>query len=288
MSELARRIAFALVAAPLAIAVIWFGDAALATLLGVVAAVGTWEFYRIARAGGSDPLDVPGIVIAALLPLLVHARYLRLFEAPLSSGVLVVLALLAAAIWMRGVNGRPLTAVATTVTGVLYVSAPLCYGYALRYHDYAVGRAAGTAMVLLPVLLTWASDIGAYAVGRIVGKRKLIPSVSPGKTVEGAIGALVVTALVAVLYERFALRPFAQLAIPPLSLVLFGLVVSVAAQIGDLAESLLKREAGVKDSSHLLPGHGGILDRFDSLFFVLPLSYLLIGPILLAVPPGAR
>ncbi|MBV9879133.1 MAG: phosphatidate cytidylyltransferase [Gemmatirosa sp.] len=287
MSELARRIAFAVVAAPAAIAVIWFGDAALATLLGAVAALGTWEFYRIARAGGADPLGAPGIVGAAMLPLLVHAHYLRVFTTPPVVGLLAVLALLGSAIWLRGVAGKPLLAVATTVLGVLYVGAPLCYGYALRYHDYAVGRGAGTAVVMLPVLLTWASDIGAYAVGRLAGRRKLIPSVSPGKTIEGALGALATTVVVALLYERFALRPFAQLGMAPWWAAAFGLLVSVAAQIGDLAESLLKREAGVKDSSHLLPGHGGILDRFDSLFFVLPLAYLLLGWILLPVVGAA-
>ena len=288
MSELARRVAFAVVAAPLAIAVVWYGDAALATLLGAVAALGAWEFYRIAEAGGAEPLARTGIVAAAVLPLLVHAHYRSVFTTPTVVGVLFALGVLAAAIWRRGVSRKPLGAAATTVLGVLYVGAPLCYGYALRYHDYAVGRAAGTAVVMFPVLLTWASDIGAYAVGRLIGRRKLIPSVSPGKTVEGALGALVATVIVALLYERFVLRPVAQLAIAPWWAALFGLVVSVAAQTGDLAESLLKREAGVKDSSHLLPGHGGILDRFDSLFFVLPVSYLLLGWLLLPAPGAGR
>ncbi|AHG90944.1 phosphatidate cytidylyltransferase [Gemmatirosa kalamazoonensis] len=288
MSELARRIAFAVVAAPLAIAVVWFGDAALATLLGIVAALGAWEFYRIAAAGGTQPLAGAGIVAAAILPLLVHAHYRAVFTTPTVVGVLFALGVLAAAIWRRGVTGKPLGATAATVFGVLYVAVPLCYGYALRYHDYAVGRAAGTAVIMLPVLLTWASDIGAYAVGRMIGRRKLIPSVSPGKTVEGALGALVATVLVALLYERFVLRPYAQLAMAPWWAAAFGLVISVAAQIGDLAESLLKREAGVKDSSHLLPGHGGILDRFDSLFFVLPVSYLLLGWLVLPAPGAGR
>ena len=291
MSELARRIAFAVVAAPVAIAVIWYGDAALATLLGSVAALGAWEFYRLARAEGASggaPLARTGIAVAAVLPLLVHAHYRAVFTAPLVLGVLAVLAVLGAAIWRRGVDGRPLTAVGTTALGVLYVSVPLCYGYALCYHDYAVGRAAGTALIMLPVLLTWASDVGAYAVGRLTGRRKLIPAVSPGKTVEGALGALVFTMLVAVLYERYALRPFAQLAMAPWWAAAFGLLVSVAAQLGDLAESLLKREGRVKDSSHLLPGHGGILDRFDSLFFVLPLSHLLLGWLLVPAPGAGR
>jgi phosphatidate cytidylyltransferase len=144
--------------------------------------------------------------------------------------------------------------------------------------------AAGGLLLLLPILLTWASDIGAYAVGRTLGKHKLIPSVSPGKTVEGAMGALVTSVLVAWLYVRFILSPATQLGFTPWGVVLFGLIVSVAAQIGDLAESLLKREAGVKDSSRIIPGHGGVLDRFDSLLFVLPVAYVLLSMLLVWAP----
>jgi phosphatidate cytidylyltransferase len=201
--------------------------------------------------------------------------------------LVAVLALLAAAIWRRGVDGRPLVSVAATVLGVVYVAVPLAYGYALRYHEYAVGRAAGTAVVLFPVVLTWASDIGGYFVGRLAGRRKLIPAVSPGKTVEGALGGLALTVVAALAYERLALRPLAQLGMAPWWAAAFGLVVSVAAQLGDLVESLLKREAGVKDSSRLIPGHGGVLDRVDSLLFVLPVAYLLLGWLLLPAPARA-
>jgi phosphatidate cytidylyltransferase len=277
MSELARRVLFAVVAAPLAVLVIWWGDAALATLLAIVAALGAWEFYRMAANRGAMPLAGAGITAAALVPLAVHAHYLRVFTLPLSAGVLAVLALLGATIWLRGVEGQPLLAAATTVFGVLYVGVPLAYGYALRYFDYSVGRNAGTAIVFFPVLLTWASDVGAYAFGRLIGRRKLIPSVSPGKTVAGALGGLLVTLLVAAAYVTWVLRPVASLSLGVGALVGFALAVSAAAQLGDLAESLLKRDAGVKDSSHLIPGHGGVLDRFDSLFFVLPLSYVLLG-----------
>ena len=222
------------------------------------------------------------------MPIVVHAHYLRVVRLPLAVGVVAVLALIATAIWRRGVARRPLLAVATTVLAILYVGVPLCYAYALRYHEYAVGRTAGAAVVMFPILLTWASDIGAYAVGRLTGRHKLIPAVSPGKTVEGALGALVVTVVAAIAYERFALRPLAQLAIAPWWAAAFGLAVSLAAQVGDLAESLFKRDAGVKDSSHLIPGHGGILDRFDSLFFVLPVSSLVLGWILLPAPGAGR
>lgn len=282
MSELARRVASALVAAPITLACVWFGDAPLATLLSAAAAVGAWEFYRMAdAASGARAFSRTGIVLAALIPLGVHAQARGLGAPPLTVGLLVVLALLALAVWRRGVTGRPLVAVATTVLGVLYVGVPLAYAYALRAHDWVVGRAGGTALVMLPVLCTWASDIGAYAAGRALGGPKLIPAVSPGKTVAGAVGALVAAGALAAVYAPFVLRPIAKLGFAPGRALLFGLLVSIAAQLGDLVESLLKRDAGVKDSSNLIPGHGGVLDRVDSLLFVLPSSYLLLGWLLL-------
>jgi phosphatidate cytidylyltransferase len=135
----------------------------------------------------------------------------------------------------------------------------------------------GGVLLIFPLVVTWASDIGAYFVGRAIGGRKLIPSVSPGKTVAGAVGGLVASMLVAWLYARSVLVPVANLGFTPWGAVLFGAIVSVAAQVGDLFESLIKREGGVKDSSRIIPGHGGILDRFDSLIFVLPVAYLLLG-----------
>jgi phosphatidate cytidylyltransferase len=191
--------------------------------------------------------------------------------------------LFASAIWLRGPNGKPLSSVAITAFGVMYASL-FSYIYALRYHDYAVGAVAGTILVLLPVLLTWVTDIGAYVFGRTFGRRKLIPSVSPGKTVEGAIGGLVSAVVICLVYVRFVLMPYAQLGLTLQGAILFAIVISVAAQTGDLAESVLKREAGVKDSSHIIPGHGGVLDRFDSLLFVMPIAFLLLSRLLLPVP----
>lgn len=222
-------------------------------------------------------------MLAACVPLAVHAHYVRLFTVPSTVGVLVVLALLALAIWRRGVDGRPLVAVATTVLGLAYAAIPISYAYGLRYFEYVVGRPGGTATLMLPVLCTWASDIGAYAAGRTLGRRKLIPSVSPGKTLEGAIGALVAAGLLAAVYEVLVLKPYAQLGFRPGVAVAFGVLVSVVAQLGDLVESLLKRDAGVKDSSQLIPGHGGVLDRVDSLLFVLPVAYLLLGSLVVPV-----
>ncbi|MGZ8458319.1 MAG: phosphatidate cytidylyltransferase, partial [Gemmatirosa sp.] len=194
MSELAKRVGSALVGAPIALACIWYGDAPLATLLAIIAATGAWEFYRMARQAGGAPLARTGIVLCAILPLLVHAHVLRIATPPPTVGVLVVLGLLTLAVWRRGVAGKPLLAVATTLLGIVYVGVTVSYGYALRNFDWVVGRSAGAAVLLLPVLCTWASDIGAYFAGRTIGGPKLIPAVSPGKTISGAVGGLIASA----------------------------------------------------------------------------------------------
>jgi len=278
-----RRILFSLVGAPLTVAIIYMGGAVLAGALALLSAIGAWELFRIARVGGAEPLDVAGIAIAAAIPLLVHASYLGVYRVSLTAAVLVFLIVLASSIWTRGVERRPLVAVSVTLAGAVY-AVLIAFMYPLRYHDYAVGALAGTVLVMFPVLITWGTDIGAYTFGRAFGKRKLIPSVSPAKTVAGALGGLVVAVLTGGLYALFVLQPFAHLRLTAIGTLLFALAVSVAGQTGDLVESLIKRDAGVKDSSKLLPGHGGILDRFDSLLFVLPVAYLLLGHLLIPSP----
>ena len=283
MSELTRRIIFAVIAAPASVAIVYWGDWALAIVLSVLAALAAWEFFRMARETGALPLEPAGIALAALLPIAVHAQRLGLYTLSLTAIVAMALVLFASTIWLRGPTGKPVSSVSITAFGVLYAGV-FSYIYALRYHDYAVGGAAGTALVFLPIFLTWTTDVGAYAFGRMFGRKKLIPSVSPGKTVEGAVGGLGLTIVICLLYVRFILMPYAQLGLTIQGAVLFAIVVSVAAQTGDLAESLLKREAGVKDSSSILPGHGGILDRFDALLFVMPIAFLLLGRLLLPIP----
>jgi phosphatidate cytidylyltransferase len=270
------------------------GGAPLAALLAICSAIGAWEYFRIARATGLTPLDDAGIALAGLIPLAVHAQFQSIQFPALSVAAVVFIGVLGVTIWRRGVEGKPLTSAAATIFAPLYTGGMLSFGYALRYHPYAFADAklgswsvsSGALLLMLPLLVTWASDIGGYVVGRTMGRHKLIPSVSPGKTIEGSIGGLVASVIVAWAFGNHVLRPAAQLGFKwyPWGLIVFGVVVSVAAQIGDLAESLLKREAGVKDSSRILPGHGGILDRLDSLFFVLPVSFLLIGWLLTWAP----
>jgi phosphatidate cytidylyltransferase len=283
VSELARRVIFAVAAIPVVVAAIYVGGALLATLLACVAAVAAWEFLRLARATGANQSDFLGIALAAIVPLVVHAQYLRLVTVPVTLYVLVVLAIFSIAIWTHGPERNPLRVVAVTIFGTVYVNC-ITYIYALRHHDYVIGGAAGTALALFPLLITWATDIGGFFVGRAVKGPRLMPRVSPSKTISGAVGGLIFAAVVGMVYVPLVLRPMAHLALRPASIILFSVIVAAVSMVGDLAESLLKREAGVKDTSHIIPGHGGVLDRIDSLLFALPVSYLLFRWMLIPVP----
>jgi len=180
---------------------------------------------------------------------------------------------------------------AFTAFGLLPVFFPTKAGYresALSYWGiiYTVGLASyllavrllpqGFVFTLFLFLMVWAEDILAYFVGSLLGKRPLAPKISPHKTWEGTIAGITGSALAGLLLAMYFDLPFLN----ELKGALLGLVTGSAATLGDLSQSALKRSAGVKDSGHLLPGHGGILDRFDSLFFAAPFFYLLISYVL--------
>jgi phosphatidate cytidylyltransferase len=284
MGALARRILVAVVAIPIAVAAGYVGDLVLATVLSLLGGLGAWELFRLARANGTAAIEPIGIPLAALVPLGTHAVRMGWLDAPLAVGGALFVALTGALLWARSPGEKPLGAIAVTVFGVLYAGATLAYAYALRHHRFVVEPAAGAVLVFFPIALTWLSDTGAYAAGRAFGKRKLMPAVSPGKTVAGAVGAVVVSMIGAWAYNSFVLRPVAQLALAPWTALVFGAVISIVGQIGDLVESLFKREAGVKDSSTLFSAHGGVLDRLDSLYFAIPVAYLILSRLLLAAP----
>jgi phosphatidate cytidylyltransferase len=151
---------------------------------------------------------------------------------------------------------------AFTAFSALYVGIGFYYLIETRFY--------GFEYVFYALLVIWTTDSGAYFIGRKIGKRKLWPDISPNKTVEGFIGGIVFAVLFASVFQIF--YPIAS---SHLTLIIVTIIASIVGQLGDLVESALKRHFGVKDSGNLLPGHGGILDRFDSLLFVLPLIHFL-------------
>ena len=283
MSEFQWRTIFSLVAVPIALYIVFLGGQFLVTLIGSMAGIAAWEFFRMSRAGGVEPLQTPGVAITALIPVAVYADRLEVIHVSLRWLPVVAIVLLGMAIWLRGPTRRPGLAVAATLFGIVYAGL-FTYAYSIRYHNYAVGAVAGSVLLALPLVITWLTDVGAYLIGRTFGKKKLMPSVSPGKTIVGSLAGLFFAVLGAWLYVEYLLEPYAQLSMRPAAVLAFGILISVAAQTGDLAESLLKREAGVKNSSGLIPGHGGILDRIDSLLFALPAAYLLLDLWLIPAP----
>jgi phosphatidate cytidylyltransferase len=276
LSNLAARVIVAVVAIPLVIAAVVTGGVILALVLGIVSALAARELYGIAEHGGYTPLARTGTLMAFLLPLGVHYfREGRFVPPEIALGAVVIIALFALALFRRAAERHPLGAVAVTLIGVMYTAGFLSFAYALRYHNYIVTAQAGSALVFYPFVLTWISDTAGFFVGRAFGRAKLMPSVSPGKTRAGALGALVFCMLASWAYAHWVLVPFASLGLRTGTALALGAAIGVSVQIGDLVESLLKREGGVKDSSHLIPGHGGVLDRIDGMLFALPVTYFL-------------
>jgi phosphatidate cytidylyltransferase len=137
------------------------------------------------------------------------------------------------------------------------------------FQNFTLARESGVPVLMFALLVVWSTDIGAYFCGMKFGKNKLAPHISPNKTIEGAIGGIICAVIVAVIYLLVWPMNYSLLVMLPLTAVF-----SVVGQMGDLVQSAYKRHYGVKDSGNILPGHGGILDRFDSLLFVFPLMHL--------------
>jgi phosphatidate cytidylyltransferase len=284
-ANLARRIAFAAVAIPLALGVVWLGGPVFVALVALISLLGARELYGLARHDGIAPSHLLGLPAAAALA---PAVWLAATGSPLGAsvregwpyaGALWLMALLTWAVSRRAPSERPLSAVAVTVLGVLYGGALPTFILVIRHTTEGPRSWVGTWLVFFPLVITWICDTAAMVGGRAVGGPKLAPVVSPLKTRAGAVAGVLGALAVAPLYSALALRPVGVV-LPLWKVLAFALVLSVVGQMGDLAKSLFKREAGVKDSSHLIPGHGGVLDRFDSLYFVLPTAaalYLRFG-----------
>ncbi len=229
----------------------------------VIAAVelSLYEYFQIARQAGTRPTSAVGYAAAAAL--CVAVGWTESYPADLVFALLVALVLAVAVGGVFGVHDlhEYLGRVSSTLLGVLYLGLTLCWLVPLRYSENIGGRAATYFLFLVVVL----GDVFAYLVGRNFGRHLLFPHISPRKTVEGGLAGLVGGVLVGWLYAHWYLP---SLGTPVV--IWLGVLAGVAGQLGDLVESALKRSAGVKDSGGLLPGHGGLLDRIDSLVFSVP------------------
>ena len=274
-ASLPRRIAAAAVAIPVVVGMVYLGGWVLVAGLALLGAVGTAELFALARRGGVNALGFPGYVGAILLPV---ATYLVLdvggglnpFWA-VTGASLWVLGTMAYAVAVSGTEDQPVAAIAVTIFSPLYTAGLPAFLLLIRHGGTQTSPVVGTLLVLLPLVTTWLCDTFAMAGGAAFGGPKFAPVISPNKTWSGALSGLFGAGIVALAYGWFVLAGVGVV-LKAWQLLTIGLVVGVLGQIGDLAESLLKRSVGVKDSGTFFPGHGGVLDRLDSLYWVIPLS----------------
>jgi len=309
VSDLGKRVIVAVVAIPCILFLAFTGGYAWFVFLAVLVVIALLEYARLVRTKGARPQT--GLMILVSLLLLLTFMHQRLaadalvvfgavpwplqWQAILWVLLLFMIVLLLVELY-RGAPS-PLLNVASTSFGVLYiglfVSCTLGIREIFNVMEFPVGRVFGTATldpvqleqlsrwggwtVIALLVSIWLCDTAAYFGGRSMGKHKLFPRVSPNKTVEGAIWGGV-TAIGSMLAAKYLVLDYLSVT----NAIVIGAMVGVIGQLGDLVESLLKRDAGVKDSSSLLPGHGGVLDRFDSLIFVSPAVFLYLDFVVFA------
>jgi len=282
-SDLALRLMVAGIGIPVGVAVVWTGGLLLALVILVVALLGVDEFYAMARRKGLAPARLLGMagVVVLLAAVSADPRIEVLAVWGWAMVMAVTLLSLSRVIWDPGPAGPAMTSASVTLAGMIYGGGTLAFALLLRTLPPGVGggplglRWEGAFVLMFPLIVTWMGDSAAYFTGRRFGRRKLIPAVSPKKTVEGALGGLAGAVATAALLHLLVLRTIPGFDLSFTWILLTGVLLGISAQVGDLAESVLKREAGVKDSGSLLPGHGGILDRFDAILFNVPLCWFL-------------
>lgn len=283
--DLVRRLAVPAVGIPLALGVILAGGWLLTTVLAVVAGMAVGEMSDLAAARGVRTF--PWVGIPGSMGLVVLAGWTLSFPlwAPWALGLLLLLFFLAsvAAMRQRAPDRRPLLSVSLTIVSVVYWGCCFPFFIFLRHLPGDMGWPGlplpdgGPVLLAFPLAVTWTADTAAYLVGSHFGRHKLAPTVSPGKTIEGGVASLITGIGVGAFMGWAFLKIHPD---PVVALLLggaMGLLMGITVQFGDLIESLFKREAGVKDSGRLLPGHGGILDRFDALIFTVPLTYAMVS-----------
>lgn len=253
-----KRIITSLVWLPLAIAAIWFGAPWFTVLIALFALLAIWEFYHLVSHAKAPTLTRFGLIYTLLF---IASPHLSFGDFSTNQTLLLTSAIMISLIWLlvRPQKETAFTSWVWSLGGVIYLGLLLSYLVALR------GLEAGREWVFFALFINAGSDTAAYFIGRTWGRRRLAPSISPGKTWEGAVGGVFGAVLIGTalfyLLELPASFSYVQA-------VLLSILISVAGQLGDLVESLFKRNMYVKESGNLLPGHGGFLDRVDSVVFV--------------------
>lgn len=253
-----------LTALPMLVGIVYLGGMAFSIFIGIVSIVALWEYYRIVLNPDQKPFITPititGFFTAPLIIYAAHIHHVHLILGLITAN-LIITAFTAIVLFKN--NTDILQDVFKQALGIVY--APLLLTNIILIRN----SPDGITWIFFLFCLVFAADIGALYAGTFFGKHKLCPAVSPGKTIEGALGGLVLTTIVGLAFQSFFLPDIATLVTFCLCLC-----VGIIGPIGDLFESILKRVGNIKDSGSILPGHGGILDRIDAILFVLPVLYL--------------
>jgi phosphatidate cytidylyltransferase len=246
------------------------GSVAVVVLLSGAA---VYELSAMLRGAGFAPYTLIGVIFGAALPLYfglcgwLSWTSPALFLAPIAA---LMVAVIARACWAKGDWGPELNRVMVTTFGVLYVALPMALLICIRF------LSGGWGLVVVTVAATKVSDMGAYFTGRFLGRHKLAPRISPNKTIEGSLGGLAASMLLAWLLAG-PCGLGGEVLNTALRAIVFGLVVGIGSQIGDLTESFVKRAAATKDSGALLPAFGGVLDVIDSFLVAAPVAYVALA-----------
>jgi phosphatidate cytidylyltransferase len=239
-------------------------------LCGLVVALfitgGLYEFYRMLENKKIATYKYFGIGMGIIIPLSIMFRF------ELTKGwefLFIILALIFLILMQlkRRQNSGAIIGISTTVFGIIYISWFFSFLIKIRY------LSGGLGLLGAVLLITKSCDIGAYLIGNRFGKAHLVPQISPNKTIEGALGGVLFSVL-----SALACRPFLDFGYS--HLIILGIAISILAQLGDVSESLIKRDCGIKDSGNIFPGMGGILDQIDSLLFTAPVFYFYMSVVL--------
>ena len=274
-SELQSRVLTGVALLAIAVIALSLGPIFALALIVIVVAISAGEFYNALRVAGYQPATLLGLTASIAMPIAVYVRGTQ------AVALVLALTVVFGLIWyIAGVaNEMPVMNLGVTLLGVVYIGVLGSFGAALLETANRVPlegvEADGTGLILAAVILTIGYDAGAFFAGRSMGRTPLT-AISPNKTVEGLLGGFFMTIVVSVVFLSILklIEPFSTLGSVTDALIL-GAAAAVMAPLGDLGESLIKRDLGIKDMGTILPGHGGFLDRFDALLFVLPTVYFL-------------